>query len=411
MLGTAIVELTNVDEADVYMDEQLVGKVTSGKPLVLPRLTSGLHVFKGVREGYQPDVKEVLVAPGQEVTVTLRIRYRREIKKSALELNERGERLLSNQLSSTLDVVGIASGSQTEAELRQAKVFFERALEDDPAFARPAYRLGMVEQLLGDFDASIGAYRLALTIDPGDVDARVNLAGVIIETGDADLAIRELTEAARLDAKDDRVYSMLALAYWAKGAWREAITEADRALALNASNAQAHLWRADSGRQLALAEPAGDGRSRLFVEARDHYRQFIELTNFESSTMRKILFFTTGLVERKHADRQQSFDRLRVSAFLGLCITERNVGLLHKARTYCQRALKYDDAQPMTHYQLGAVSLELFNAENSCEHLASAASHYATMLKVNPDLQEAKTARAYLEQITASSRQLRCKTG
>ena len=47
-----------------------------------------------MKAGYEPDRKEVMIAPGQEPSVTLRIRYAREIKKPARALNEQGEKLL-----------------------------------------------------------------------------------------------------------------------------------------------------------------------------------------------------------------------------------------------------------------------------------------------------------------------------
>src|SRR5258705_2374960 len=113
------------------------------------------------------------------------------------------------------------------------------------------------------------------------------------------------------------------------------------------------------------------------MEARDHYRQFLNLTNFESSVGAKILFFS-GIGSRRHADRQESFRNLRLAGFLGLCITERNVGLLLRAREYCQRALKYDTSAPMTYFLLGNINRDLYNVEESCDYLTAAARYYAT---------------------------------
>ena len=70
MLGTAIVE-TNLDEVDLYIDGELIGRLSKGKPLVVPSLSSGLHEFQGVKAGYEPDRKQVMIAPGREATVTL----------------------------------------------------------------------------------------------------------------------------------------------------------------------------------------------------------------------------------------------------------------------------------------------------------------------------------------------------
>ena len=79
-----------MDDVDLYVDGALIGRISKGKPLTLPSLPSGLHEFQGVRDGYEPDRKEVMIAPGQEVTVSLRIRYVRQVKKPAQALNERG---------------------------------------------------------------------------------------------------------------------------------------------------------------------------------------------------------------------------------------------------------------------------------------------------------------------------------
>ncbi len=81
---------------------------------------------------------------------------------------------------------------------------------------------------------------------------------MLIEQGDPDEAIRELTEALRLESDDDMAYSMLARAYWDKGAWRRAVESADQAITIKPSNAQAHLWRADALRQTGGREHGPD---------------------------------------------------------------------------------------------------------------------------------------------------------
>src|SRR5439155_15970566 len=85
LVGTALIE-SNMNNVDVYVDGNLIGKTSQGKPLRMPGLSSGLHKFEGVKPGYEPERKEIMIAPGQEITVTFRIRYSRLIKKSALDL-------------------------------------------------------------------------------------------------------------------------------------------------------------------------------------------------------------------------------------------------------------------------------------------------------------------------------------
>jgi tetratricopeptide (TPR) repeat protein len=412
MVGRAIVE-ANMDEVDVYVDGELKGRVEPGKPLILPGLTAGPHEFKGVRNGYQPDTKEIVIAPGQDATVTLRIRYARVIKKSALDLNDQGEQLLFTRRS-TINPLNIVqmNRSQSDNDLQKALDFFNRALADDPQYALAAYHIGQTYQLLGDQEKSIAAFRQALTIDPSYVEARLGLGGVLLESGDADAAVRDLNEAMRLDPDNDQLYSLLARALWEKNAWQQSIDYAGKALDLNPSNAAAHLWRADSLRHLADEEKADPQRRlRLFREARDHYHEFINQTNFESSLASRLAyhFVGYGIGSRTHADRQASYTAQRLGAFLGLCITEQRVGLLKRAREYCGRALEYDENSPVAHYVLANVYRDMFNESPSCDDIADARRHYQTVIKLNPDLDEAKRSRTVLASLEGVAKEMKCR--
>ena len=409
LLGTAIVE-SNMDDVDLYIDGALVGTVSRDGPLTIPRLSSGLHEFMGVRKGYEPDTKEIMIAPGQEVTVTLRIRYPRRIEKAALDLGEQGERLLFTQRSTLnpLNMLPVAREQSTE-DLERARDLFEAALAEDPAYGKAAYHLGQVYQLLGDYRESQEAYRRALRIDPSDVDARVQLAAVLLESGDPDAAIRELTDAARLDPTDE-LYAMLARAYWGKGVWEDAVEWATEAIARNESNAQAHLWKADALRQMAAVTRPGIGRQALYLDAREDYRTFLNLTNFESSLGKKLAFHFIGfgIGRRRHADREEAWRNLRTSGYLGLGITEQRTRNPLRAREYCRRAVEYNEQDPIAHFLLGNINRDLFNSYQTCDYLTAAARSYSRMLELNEYLAESDNARNYREQITRIARQLGC---
>jgi tetratricopeptide (TPR) repeat protein len=411
MLGTAVVE-SNMDDVDLYIDGQLIGKLSRSKPLVVPRLSSGLHEFKGVKAGYEPDRKEMMIAPGQESTVSLRIRYVRQIKKGAIDLNLQGEKLLFTRRSSmsAMNLMPMAR-RQSEADLENARSFFARALEEDSNYSLAAYNLGQVHQLLGNHAKSQDFYARALEIDPSYTDARTQLAAVLIETGDTDEAIRHLTEVQRIEAANDQVYAMLSRAYWDKGVWDRAIELADKAIALKPSNAQAHLWKADAMRQLAAVENEPVRQRQLYFDARDDYRAFLTLTNYSTRVHEWLAFHFIGfgVGTRRHADRQDAWDNLRTSGFLGLCLSEHKVGNPLRAREYCQRALTHSPNDPIAYFLLGNVNRDLYNVKHSCEYLVAARGSYRKMLDINPDLAESKNAQNYLSQIDRILPQLRCR--
>ena len=406
LLGTAIVEV-NLDDVDLYVDGELVGSLSRGRPLRIPGL-SGMHEFMGVREGYEPYTRQVMIAPNQEVTVRLRIRYVRRVRQSALDLNGRGERLLFTERSSMnpLNMLPVER-SQSRADLEEARDLFLAALDEDAGHSLAAYHLGQTYQLLGDERKSMEAYRAALRIDPSYVDARVHLAAVLLESGDPDAAVRELTDAARLEPSDE-LYAMLARAYWDTGSWEQSAEGARQALLLNESNAQAHLWRADSLRQLAAEESTTvTDRQGLYRDAREGYRRFLALTNFESSFAEK-LGFIFGVARRRHADREDPWRRLRTAGYLGLCITENKTYNPLRAREYCTRALDYGEDDPIAHFLLGNINRDLFNLHQSCDYLIAAARSYDRMLSLNEFLAESGNARNYLEQITGILPRLGC---
>lgn len=407
LLGTAIVEV-NLDDVDLYIDGELVGSLSKGEPLRIPGLSPGMHEFMGVREGYEPYARQIMIAPSQEVTVRLRIRYVRRVRQSALDLSARGERLLLTRRSSLnpLNMLPVAR-SQSREDLEDARDLFLAALEEDPGHSRAAYQLGQTHHLLGDLRESMDAYRLALRVDPSYVDARVHLAGVLLESGDPDAAIRELTEAARLELTGE-LHAMLARAYWDLGAWEQSAGAAREAIALNDSLAEAHLWKADALRHLAAGggRPV-TGRQALYREAREGYRRFLALTNFESSFAEK-LGFVFGVSRRRHADREDAWKKQRTAGYLGLCITENRTYNPLRAREYCKRAVGYGEDDPIAHFLLGNVNRDLFNLYRSCDYLTAAARSYDRMLSINEHLAESDNARNYLEQITGILPRIRC---
>ncbi len=398
--GGLVIEV-NMDDVDIYVDDKLIGRVSKSKPLPVPGLSGGEHVVTAVRKGYEPEVKHILVAPGEQRTVTVKIRYPREVKRSALELYQRGSALLYTKRSGFNPLDIYLPKSQSQADLRRARDLFTQALAEDPHYSQAAYSLGVACQLLSDSSGSMRALKRAIELDPSYVDARTLYGAILIEDGDPDEAIRQLTEVLRLDPQSDLAQSMLARAYWEKEVWDRSLEAADAAIRLNRSNDQACLWRAEALRHQAASLNDRSRRAELYAQAGDSYREYLRLSNISTPVCEWIAFKFIGfrLGSRRHADRRLSFENQREAGYLGLCICENALGRPLRAREYCVRAVNIDPQDAVAHFLLGNVYRDLFNADQKREYLISARDSYSRSVAINPDLEFAKNARNYIDQI------------
>ena len=412
--GSAIVEV-NLDDVDVFVDGEFRVTVSEDDPREIPGLPAGDHVFRGVRRGYVDVTQTVVIPADQVVTVVLSFRYRqRPVRPEAQSLNERGERLLHTRRS-TLNPVDIwFARAQDRGDLERARDVFAAAVEVDDEYVKAWSNLGHVQQLLGSHQESLDAYGEVLRLDPSDADARVRLAGALVELGDVNAAFRQLADAELLQPATDEAYARLARAYLDRDAWEQTVAAARQALEVNDSNSMAHLYRAEAVRRLATGVPSPTERESMLLDARDDYRTFIELTDFESSLGEKLAFYFIGfgIGRRGHADREDLFRSLRGTAFLGLCDTELRLHNPWRARQHCQRAIEDNDDSGLVHYGLGRVNVLLFDMETSdreaCDHLAAATRSFRRAIALNPDVKEADYARRVLEQSGPFARQFGC---
>ncbi len=398
--GTLVVE-ANMDDVEVYVDDSRQGTVSKSKPLRLPGLKTGLHTVKGFRKGYEPDTQEVAVEPGRENPVTLRIQYRPEHKPKAIGFVDDGEKLLYKRNSAWNPADVYPSGQQTAKDLKKARELFEKALKEDPKYAKAAFDLAQTCQLLSDYKAMLEAFRRAVQTDPTYVEVRVAYAGSLIEEGDPDEAIRQLTEATLLEPDNDVAHSHLARAYLDKEVWDRAIESAEKATSLNASNYEPYLWKADALRRETAGERNESRRLNTYAQSVESYRKYLALTNFSTPAGEKLVFYFVGfgLGRRSHADRQLPYVYQRNLAFMGLCDCEDKLGNFLRASDYCQRAIKYDPEEAMAYFFLGNVYRDLYNRALSRDYLVLARKNYSKMIQINPDLEMSGHAKDYIEQI------------
>jgi len=403
-LGSLAVEAT-MDHTEVYLDGKFVGTIAPGGPLLLPGLSTGVHAVTGTRKGYEAATQQIMVVPGQERTVILRIQYRQERKRSAVDLLNRGERLLFKQTSSLnpAGIYGAHLGRQTAGDVAQAKTLFEQALRDDPQYSKAAYDLALSCQLLSQYPQMMESFRNAIAGDPSFVEARIEYAGALIESGDPDEAIRQLTDALRLEPGNDLAYSHLSRAFLDKGIWDRAVEAADKSISLHPGAYEAYLWWSDAKRRLAAAESDRSRRISDYHQAIDGYHNYLRVTNIPLRIQEELAYYFVGfgLGRREHADRQTSYAFQRSFAYSGLCECEEKLNNFQRAIDYCKRSLKYDPHEAATYFLLGNTYRDLYNLTSDRSALTAARGNYAKVLAINPGFEFARHARDYLEQIDA----------
>lgn len=372
--GSIVVEV-NLDDVDIYIDDKLQGRAGPGKNLRVPGLASGQHVIKGVRSGYDPASKEVIVYPGQEQTVTLRIQYKRNIKKSAAALYDEG--------------MAIYSRRKSEGDLKKAANLFQRALAEDGHYPDAAMMLCLTLQVLAETDAGRKACKSAVDLDPGYVEARMHYAALLVESGDTRAAVDQLQTAVRQDPSNSHAYSNLAEAFLLARSYDKAEEAANQAIRLSDRNSQAFLFRGDAKRYLSRHD-----------EAIADYRRYLELDNFVAPLYQKVSVWVIGTgLSYRNAGQKRVYATQQSSAYFGLCDCEVERRNFLRARDYCLKAVDIDKSDANAHYLLGTVYMDLFNRDNRREYLVKAEQSIARSLDLNPEAGFSKEARTNLARV------------
>ena len=369
---------SNKEGVEVFVDGKSAGVVNPGQPVHLPGLTPGEHTIKGVKMGYEPDgPRQEMVYPGQTSTVTIKILIPRRRAKAVQDLLDKG--IESYQK-------GFAQNYQKAAQL------FSQALQQDPTYSQAAFYLGLTYNALFDEEKAAGYYKKAIDIDPDYLEARANYAGMLLDIGSVDEAIRQINVVLTRQPEHAVALTMLAQAYRVKELYPQSIEAAQKAIQLTPKNAEPHLWLADSLR--LSGKPAN---------AINEYVEYLKLSDFDSKLAGQLNYYVLGSLfgmgRKKRAAEQDIWKDLRSLAYFGICDCHRLQGDYDQAIGYCQKALSYDDRDPFAHYALGLSFMLKANAEYAKPALYPARRHLEEVIAINPDLDEAAKARTNIANI------------
>ncbi|MCZ2154757.1 MAG: tetratricopeptide repeat protein [Bryobacterales bacterium] len=377
--GTLIFE-TNRDGVEVFVNGKSVGVVNKADPLRIPGLTPGIHTVKAVKMGYEPDgPREEMVYPGQEKTVTIKILIPRQRNRAAEQKFEDGIEKYNK---------GYAKN------YRAAVADFQSALLLDPKFSQAALYLARSYNALYDQANARRFFEKAIEIDPDFMEARASYAGMLLDVGDLDEAIRQLNLVTTRDKSNAMAWYLQAQAYCRKELYSDAIQSANRAIELTPENGEAHFWLAEGERM------SGDYKSAI-----RSYQQYLQLSDFNSKLAGNInyyvLGFLAGVGKRQRASQQDIWKDLRSLAWFGICDSHRKLNQFSQAIEACGEALRYDSQDPFTHYVLGLSYARQAVATNDRKLCAPAIEQFEAMLELNPDLEEADFARKNIQNLKA----------
>ena len=377
-----LVFITNMDDTEIFVDGKSIGTVSKGKQINVPGLQPGNHTVQGVHMGYEPDgPRQEMVLPGQDSTVTMKILIPRRQKKDDLNLLNQG-------------IQDYNKGG--EQNYQKAAAAFEKAFKDDSKFSKAAFYLGLTYNALFDEAKAQQYFKQAIAIDPDYLEARANYAGMLLDVGDVDEAIRQLNTVLTRQPDHTVALTMLAQADRLKGLYPKAIEAAQKAIQLSPKTAEPHMWLGDSLR--LSADTAKDPeKTKLLNQAHAEYDQYLKLSDFDSKLAGQLNYYVLGsflgMGKKKRAAQHDIWSDLRSLAYFGVCDCLRRADQFDLAIPFCQKALTYDSKDPYAHYVLAISFMHKAVDAGNVAGLDPALKHFEQVVAINPDMIEAKWSK------------------
>lgn len=372
--GNMIIE-SNMDGVEVFVDGKSVGVLEKGKPFRIDGIAPGPHQVQGVKMGYDPDgPREEIVYPGQDLTVSIRIRTVRRRPKAAVDELNRGLEFYQK-------------GGQDN--YKKAVPYFAKALETDSNYSEAALYLGRAYNAMFDQAKAEQYFRKSVDIDPDYVEARASFGGMLLDKGDNQEAIRQLTAVVQRDKKHSLAYTQLAAAFRMTDTWDQSIDAAHRAIELAPNTAEPHFWLAESLRM------KGD-----YAKSKASYQDYLRLSDFDSKLAGQLNYWVRGFLigggRKRRAAQADIWRDLRSLAYFGLCDADRKLKRYDDALPNCQKALSYDRQDPYLLYALGLTYARKAEASGNLETLAAASRFFQNMLQVSPEIEYAGDVKKML---------------
>ncbi|MGK2934954.1 MAG: protein kinase domain-containing protein [Gemmatimonadaceae bacterium] len=179
----------------------------------------------------------------------------------------------------------------------EAAAMAERAIRLDSTLAQPHIALGVVHQNGYDWARAGAEFRKAISLDPRDVEARVQYGRHLLFRGRLDDALRQFLSARSEDPASALVSSWVSYSYYVRGAMDSAVVESNRAFQSDSNNTttlvlgalvRLKAGRSAEARQFVLrGPPANESVFYVLAAIGDTAEAMKRLRAFENTSPRR----------------------------------------------------------------------------------------------------------------------------
>jgi tetratricopeptide (TPR) repeat protein len=261
----------------------------------------------------------------------------------------------------------------------EAAALFEQIVEQSPGDAKGHYYLGWCRENLGDPEAAIEQYRLAIGYDGNLAEAHNNLGNLLLVKGDLVHAEAELHTYLKQRPDESAAYYNYGLVLEAMGRLSEAREQYDRAIELDPEDPAPVIGVADleleAGKleqALELYRTAGGLDAENPLPTLKQGQVLLELKRLDEAV--------TALVKLAEMPAADAPMLTTAGILLGRYDEADRAIDLYRA------ALKRDEGYALAHFKLA-------NALGRKQEFAPAAKHFERFLELAPDAAEAEAAQ------------------
>ena len=150
-------------------------------------------------------------------------------------------RLVGQNPDSATARLGLGKAQIARRDAAGALAALQKAVELDPKDAEAQYQLGFVQHVMKrNVAGAIPAFEQAVALEPGNALYRTGLGGALVEAGQLDRAVQELSKVTSTEGyKGSDAWFYLGTAHFNAKRYKESVEALEKSIAIKPDNAQA----------------------------------------------------------------------------------------------------------------------------------------------------------------------------